>query len=61
MKTHIDKNKLVALLNTQFQPCKDDSNLARFYYQTGRNMLAEYLLMEIAFGTLDVDDVPQTR
>ena len=55
MKTQIDKNKLVALLNTQFQPCKDTDNPARYYYQTGRNMLAEYLLMEIAFGTLDVE------
>ena len=61
MQKAIDKDKLVALLNTQFQPCKDDSIPARFYYQTGRNMLAEYLLMEIAFGTLDVDDAPQTH
>ena len=49
----IDKKKLVEMLKAQITALPDNSNDARFVYQCGRNSIATYLLMEIAFGTLD--------
>lgn len=51
----IDKQKLIQRLK-QARICTiDEENQMRFMYQTGRNILVDVLLAEIAFGDLDAE------
>jgi hypothetical protein len=53
---NIDKQKLIDRLKQARCEERDDTNQARYMYQTGRNILADVLLAEIAFGDLDVEE-----
>ena len=49
----IDKQKLILRLKQARVNVIDEENQMRFMYQTGRNILVDVLLAEIAFGDLD--------
>ena len=51
----IDKQKLIQRLKQARADVIDEENQMRFMYQTGRNILVDVLLAEIAFGDLDAD------
>ena len=51
----IDKQKLIQRLKQARANVVDEENQMRFMYQTGRNILVDVLLAEIAFGDLDAD------
>jgi hypothetical protein len=51
----IDKQKLIQRLKQARSNVVDEENQMRFMYQTGRNILVDVLLAEIAFGDLDAE------
>ena len=51
----IDKQKLIQRLKQARANAVDEENQMRFMYQTGRNILVDVLLAEIAFGDLDAE------
>ena len=53
----IDKQKLIRRLKQARANVVDEENQMRFMYQTGRNILVDVLLAEIAFGDLDSDEL----
>ena len=53
----IDKQKLIQRLKQARANVVDEENQMRFMYQTGRNILVDVLLAEIAFGDLDSDEL----
>ena len=52
----IDKQKLIQRLKQARANVVDEENQMRFMYQTGRNILVDVLLAEIAFGDLDANN-----
>jgi hypothetical protein len=53
---NISKEKLISRLKQARCTIIDDGNDKREVYQMGRNILADVLLVEIAFGDLDAED-----
>jgi hypothetical protein len=52
---NISKEKLISRLKQARCTIIDDGNDQRAIYQMGRNILADVLLVEIAFGDLDAE------
>jgi hypothetical protein len=53
---YIDKTKLIDRLKQGRSNNIDETNPLRYMYQTGRNILIDVLLVEIACGDLDAEE-----